>query len=115
MSQPSTRSAPPAAMRTAWRSSGVGRDAHMAHHRAVLLRQAGEVEDGAALAFEVRGHADQRADGDDAGAADAGDQDAVGLARAAASVGIGSEANGIVGHASSFGGGALAGVPPCDR
>ena len=32
-----------------------------------------------ALAFEVRGHAEQRADRDHAGAADAGDQDAVGL------------------------------------
>ena len=32
-----------------------------------------------ALAFEMRGHAEQRADRDDAGAADPGDQDAVGL------------------------------------
>ncbi len=58
---------------------GLGREADMAHHRAVLLREAREVEDGTALAFEVRRHADQRADGDDAGAADAGHQDAVGL------------------------------------
>ena len=44
----------------------------------------------AALALEVRGHAEQRADGDDAGAADAGDEDAVGLARRAGSAGSGS-------------------------
>ena len=83
MSQPSTRSAPPG--RDAHRVQILRRrgDAHMAHHRAVLLRQAGEVEHGAALAFEMRRHAEQRADGDDAGAADAGDEDAVGLARAA--------------------------------
>ena len=35
-----------------------------------------------ALAFEVRRHAEQRADGDDAGAADAGDEDAVRLVAA---------------------------------
>ena len=32
-----------------------------------------------ALAFEMRRHAEQRADRDDAGAADAGDDDVVGL------------------------------------
>ncbi len=37
-----------------------------------------------ALALEVRRHAEQRADGDDAGAADAGDEDAVGLVGAGA-------------------------------
>ncbi len=58
---------------------GLGRQADMAHHRAVLLREAGEVEDGAALAFEMRRHAEEGADGDDAGAADAGDEDAIGL------------------------------------
>ena len=75
MSQPSTRSASPAAMRTAWISSGALRDAQVARDRAALLREAGLVEHGRALAFEMRGHADQRADRDDAGAADAGDQD----------------------------------------
>jgi hypothetical protein len=58
---------------------GLGREAHVAHHRAVLLRKAGEVEHGAALALEMGGHADQGADCDHAGAADAGHQDAVGL------------------------------------
>src|ERR1700722_17369692 len=49
----------------------------MAHHRAVLLGEATDVEDGAAFAFEMRRHAEQRAQRDDAGAADAGDEDAV--------------------------------------
>ena len=90
MSQPSTRSASPAAMRTAWMSSGRRGDADVGGHRAALLRQAGHVEHAAALALEVRRHAEQRADGDHAGAADAGDQDAVGLARAPACAGSGS-------------------------
>jgi hypothetical protein len=51
----------------------------MAHDRAVLLREAGEVERRASLAFEMRRHSEQGADGDDAGAADAGDEDVVGL------------------------------------
>ena len=55
-------------------------DAHMALHRAALLREAGHVEHADALAFEMRRHADQRADGDHAGAADAGDDDVVGEA-----------------------------------
>ncbi len=54
-------------------SSGA-RDAHVARHRAVLLREARDVEHRAALAFEVRRHADQRADRHDAAAADAGDE-----------------------------------------
>ena len=58
---------------------GRGADADMADHRAALLRHAGLVEHGDALAFEVRRHAQDGADGDDAGAADAGDQHAVGL------------------------------------
>jgi hypothetical protein len=58
-----------------------GGDAHVGHHGAALLRQAGHVEHGDALAVEVGGHAEQGADGDHAGAADAGDEDAVGLAR----------------------------------
>ena len=59
------------------------REPHVAHHRAVLLRQPGDVEHGAALAFEMRRHAEERADRDDAGAADAGDEDAVGPLAAA--------------------------------
>ena len=56
----------------------IGRDADVAHHRAVLLRQSGEVERRARLAVDMGCHAEQRADGDDAGAADAGDEDVVG-------------------------------------
>ena len=44
----------------------------------------------AALAFEVRGHRDQRADRHDAGAADAGDQQVVGRGPARAAPGSGS-------------------------
>ena len=54
-------------------------DADMGEDGAALLCQPGHVEHAAALALEMGGHADQRADGDDAGAADAGDQDAIGL------------------------------------
>ena len=79
MSQPSSSRAPPAAMRTAWMSSGFCGDAHMGEDGAALLRQAGHVQRGAALALQMGRHAQQRADGDDAGAADAGDEDAVGL------------------------------------
>ena len=42
---------------------------------AVLLRQAGHVDDAGALALEMGGHAEDMAGGDDAGAADAGHQD----------------------------------------
>ena len=51
--------------------------AHERQHRAALLREAHEVEHAGRLAFEVRGHRDQRADRDDAGAADAGDEQVV--------------------------------------
>ncbi len=78
-SQPSSNWALPAAMRTAWISSGWSGDPHMAVDRAALLREAGHVEHGAALAFEMRGHAEQGPDRDDAGAADPGDEDAVRL------------------------------------
>ena len=74
MSQPSSSRAPPAASRTAWMSSGSLGDADMGEDGAALLRQPGHVERRAALALEMRGHAQQRADGDDAGAADAGDR-----------------------------------------
>ena len=87
MSQPSTRSASPAAMRTAWMSLGLLRDAQVGGHGAALLRQAGLVEHGRALAFQMRGHADQRADRDDAGAADAGDEDVPGLREVAGNAG----------------------------
>ncbi len=55
-------------------------DADVAVDRAALLREAGHVDDADALAFEMRRHAEHAADGDDAGAADAGDDDAVRLA-----------------------------------
>ncbi len=58
---------------------GCAGDADMAQHGATLLRQPGHVENGAALAFEMRGHAKQRADGHHARAADAGNEDVVGL------------------------------------
>ncbi|KAF1853937.1 hypothetical protein Lal_00005148 [Lupinus albus] len=54
-------------------------DADVAGDRAALLRQPGHVEHADALALDVGGHAEQRADGDDAGAADAGDIQAPGL------------------------------------
>ena len=69
------RSAPPAAMRTAEMSSGLAGDLEMGDDRAVLLRQADHVDHAAALALDMRRHAENMADGDDAGAADAGDDD----------------------------------------
>ena len=50
----------------------------MAGHAAVFLRKPGKVEHRNALAFKMRRHAQQRANGDDAGAADAGDEYVVG-------------------------------------
>ncbi|MCW0416852.1 hypothetical protein NB689_002606 [Xanthomonas sacchari] len=63
---------------------GLARNADMRGDRAALLRQAGLVEHAGALALQVPGHAQQRADGDHAGAADAGDEDVPGLAQVAA-------------------------------
>ena len=51
----------------------------MAQHRPALLREARHVEDHAGLALDMGGHAEQRADGEHAGAADAGDRDVIGL------------------------------------
>src|SRR5258708_39150542 len=51
----------------------------MTQDRAALLGHADLVEHGDALALEMRGHADKGADRDDPGAADPGDEDAVGL------------------------------------
>ena len=89
MSPPSTRSA--LAGRDADGVDVLGRsgDADVAVHRAALLREAGHVDDADALAFEMRRHAEDAADGDDAGAADAGDDDRVGLRRSRGSVGLG--------------------------
>ncbi|KFB68297.1 MAG: hypothetical protein CAPSK01_002150 [Candidatus Accumulibacter vicinus] len=56
-------------------------DAQVRKDGAEFLRQAGHVENRDTLAVEVRGHAEQRAESDDAGTADAGDQDVEGVAR----------------------------------
>ena len=54
-------------------------DADVAGHRAVLLRQPGEVQRGDRLALEVRGHAQNRADRDHSSTANARGEDVVGL------------------------------------
>src|SRR5207244_7580791 len=54
-------------------------DTDMAVDRAALLREAGLIDDADTLAFEVRRHAEHAADGHDPGAADAGDDDRIGL------------------------------------
>ena len=56
-------------------------DLHMGDHRAVLLRQPGEVERADRAAFEMRGHREDRTRCDDTAAADAGEQRAPWLAR----------------------------------
>ena len=78
----------------AWMSSGVARDAHMGEHRAALLGEAGHVDHAAALAFEMRGHAEHGADGDDAGAADAVDDRRPALARQRKRRGAGTPSSG---------------------
>ena len=78
MSQPSTRSAPPAAMRTVARSSAVGAMRTWLMTAPFFCARPVMSSSMHALALDMRGHAEQRADGDDAGAADAGDQDVVG-------------------------------------
>ena len=77
MSQASTASACCASMRTWFSGRRVLGEAHERQHRAALLREAHEVEHARRMAFEVRRHRDHRADRDDAGAADAGDQQVV--------------------------------------
>ena len=57
---------------------------------AALLREPRHVDDADAEPVEMRGHADHRADGDDAGAADAGDQDRLVSAPGGAIAGSGS-------------------------
>ena len=57
---------------------GVLGEPDMAQHRAALLRQAGHIEDHRGFALDMRGHAEQRADRQHAGAADAADRDVVG-------------------------------------
>ena len=68
------------------------RQLDVAEHRAALLREAGHVDHAAALALEMRGHAEDRADRDDAGAADAGDDDRIGtVGQLRASLGSGDD------------------------
>ena len=55
---------------------GPRRDAHVGGHGAVLLREARHVQYRDSLRLEVRRHADDLADGDDASAADPGDENA---------------------------------------
>ena len=57
---------------------GVFGQPDVAQHRAALLREAGHVEDHAGLALDMGGHAEQRADRQHAGAADAADGDVIG-------------------------------------
>src|SRR5262249_12118165 len=54
-------------------------DLHVRRHGAVFLRETRHVEDAHTLAFEVRRHADDLADGDHPRAADAGDEDSIGI------------------------------------
>src|SRR4051812_16079399 len=49
-------------------------DTQVASNRTAFLRETGLIKHGAAFAFQMRGHADQRTDRDHAGAADAGDE-----------------------------------------
>ena len=53
---------------------GRGGHAHEGQHRAALLRKAHEVQHRSLFALQVRRHGDERADGDHAGSAHAGDQ-----------------------------------------
>ena len=57
-----------------------GTDQHMAPGGTALLRQAGGILRDDALAFQMRRHAEDLADGDDAGTTDAGDYRAPDLA-----------------------------------
>ena len=77
MSQPSTSRAPPVETRGAPISSCGRGDLQVGEDGTAFLRHAHHVEGGDALALQVRGHAEQGRDGDHAGAADAGDDDAV--------------------------------------
>ncbi len=60
-------------------SSRLSRQFDMAVDRAALLREAGHVDHAAAVALEMRGHAEESADRHDTRAADAGDDDRIGL------------------------------------
>ena len=71
---------------------GVLREADVAQHRAAFLRETRHVEDHAGLALEVSRHAENRANRQHAGAADAGDRDVVGPLQPTLTSGAGSAA-----------------------
>ncbi len=80
MSPPSTRSAPACRNADGVNVFRLVGNADVAVDRPALLREPGHVDDADALALQMRGHAEHTADGDHAGAADAGDDDAIGIA-----------------------------------
>ena len=57
----------------------LGANLDMAIDGAAFLREAGHVDRAAALAFKMRGHAQNGADGDNAGAADPGHENPIGF------------------------------------
>ena len=79
------------------------------HDRAALLRQPGLVEHDDAVPVEMRRHAEQRADRDHAGAADAGEQDAAGPPAMSGRPGCGSSS---VAAAFAAAGAGLRRLPP---
>ncbi len=81
MSQARISFASPAAIRVAWMSSGLSAMRTCETTAPFFCASPVMSSTLTALAFEMRGHAEQRADRDDAGAADAGDDDAVRLGR----------------------------------
>jgi hypothetical protein len=81
----------PVSMRTWLRASGIAADADETQHRAEFLRKAGEIEHAGPLALQMRRHGGDRADGDHAGAANAGDQQVERLLSSAGSAGFGTE------------------------
>ena len=54
-------------------------DADVGINGTVLLRQSGDVEDGNAFALKMGGHGQNRADGNDPGAANSGDDNTIGI------------------------------------
>ena len=68
-------------MRTTSRAVSSFGDLHVGDHRAIFLRQPGEVERANRAAFQMRRHRQDRTRGDDAAAADAGEQRAPRLVR----------------------------------
>ena len=84
-------------------SSGRPGDADMAEHRAALLGEPGHVDHAAALAFEMRGHAEDGADRDDAGAADAVDDRRPAISSSGNGDGSGTPCSGSAGAGDALG------------